>query len=570
MQPFSQQPASTQQSRQQQRQRQRNRSTLSTFVTTFNLNGALPSSVDVQNWLGRSNETSVLVSRTTTDAGDDHDTSSASASASAAGTGTADANAAADADLVIISLQECPTKPSSSGTCTATTSRVGVLEPLVLSMGISGGTVVNTKVDHGGNENIDTSFDDDSAFVEAIQAALSADHGLVADISMGVEPGTATPFSSSSSSTGATKAPVKWYGYIRLLVYARDDALIDELRRTSFPILIPVGTKLRVLDQDQSISVADVALNSVDELIINTQLSLRNRLQYYQLGSPDKGAVCLALPTLGTMVVASHLAGTNAYGVPEMRFDRIRHRQLESISNALEDALMNAGRCVFVGDKNDMTDWGKIIAGDLNFRVEVHNGKDDKRRGGRDWRVVADIVQSSGGIDNDTCKKQQVIDLFCNHDRLQNYLDRGPLCLYEEEGNDAKAISHRLPSVLTDTVDLIHLQCVRQQESARESAWNDVILPTFPFRTSTASSSATCSTTLDDSGPKSSNLPRRRFYTDKRTPSWTDRLLVSRGFFENEMKDVGKECVLIRSCPDICISDHIPVKCYLDLTYDRD
>lgn len=566
MQSFSQQPTSTQPSRQQQRQRQRHRCTLSTFVTTFNLNGALPSSADVQNWLGRSNETSV--SRTT-DAGDDHDTSSASVDDA----GTATANAA-DADLVIISLQECPTKPPSSGTCT-TPSRMDAIEPLVLSMGISGGTVVNTKVDHGGNENVDTMYDDDSAFVEAIQSALSADHGLVADISMGVDPGTATPFSTSTSAScsddsGVTKAPVKWYGYIRLLVYARDAALIDDLRRTCFPILIPVGTKLRVLDQEQSISVSDEALDSVDDLIINTQLSLSKRLQYYQLGSPDKGAVCLALPTLGTMVVASHLAGTNEYGVPEVRFDRIRHKQLESISNALEYALTNAGRCV--GDKRDMANWAKIIAGDLNFRVEVHNGKDDKRRGGRDWRVVADIVQSSDGIDSDTCTKQQVIDLFCNHDRLQNYLDRGPLCLDEEEGDDAKAISHRLPSVLTDMVDLIHLKCAfnGQKESAEESAWNDVIFPTFPFRTSSASSSATCSTTIDDSEPKSSNLPCRRFYTDKRTPSWTDRILVSRDFFENEMKDAGQEYVLIRSCPNIFMSDHIPVKSYLNLTYDRD
>ena len=445
----------------------------SLFVTTFNLNGSLPSLEDVRIWL--------------------QGTSRCSAS---------------DADLVVISLQESPV--AAGTTTTSSTSRKGPerTEPMLFSAGM-----------YTPSNNSAENTDGGAEFLDNIQSVLSDQHDLVADVSMGAKPST-----SCDEPCG-----VKWHGYLRLLVYACGSEFVTELRQTSIAIAVAVGSK---------------AMSRSNEVLSNN-LSLEYS-QYHALGSPDKGAVCLVMPTLKTVAVCAHLAGTNKYGVAERAFDLVRHKQLHIISRVLEDSIPNVG-CV---DEN-IDSW-RIIAGDLNFRVEIHDKEEHKGRRGKDWRAVADIVQS-GGQGDSWPNQQRVVELFCCHDRLMQYLEHGPIHLlanHNEDEEDDEMLA--LPNLLHSVVDLIHYKCfLGTNTSIRRDP--QIIMPTFSFQTESDASEIIA-------GGGNVCRASRRPFSDKRTPSWPDRILMSRGLVENG--ENTSSVVAVGSCPSITLSDHCPVWSY--------
>lgn len=462
---------------------------LSLFATTFNLNGSLPSLADVRLWLqGQCNGNDI-----TKEGGEHHQrTSRCSAS---------------DADLVVISLQESPVATNAvSSTSGAGPERI---EPMMFSAGMSGPS--NNCTENKGGE---------TEFLDKIQSVLSKEHDLVADVSMGAK---------------SCSRKVEWHGYLRLLVYARGSEFVTELRRSSIGIAIAVGGK---------------AMSRSNKILSNN--APPNYTQYHALGSPDKGAVCLVMPTLKMVAVCVHLAGTNKHGVAEVTFDRTRHKQLHVISRALDDTVQNIG----CSDEN-IDSWRKIIAGDLNFRVEVHDEAEHKCRGGEDWKAVADIVQGGGQDDSGpTCNQQRVAELFCCHDRLVQYLEKGPIHLqtnHGKDGEDDDTLTH--PKLLNSIVDLIHYKCFlgTNTSSKRDP---QIIMPTFSFQ---AESHANDVISSDASDASKMSVVRRQ-YSDKRTPSWPDRILMSRELVEKG--DNASSIVTVGSCPRITLSDHCPVWSY--------
>ena len=461
---------------------------ISLFATTFNLSGSLPSPEDVRIWLqGQCNDVAK-------EGGEHHPHSSRCY--------------ASDADLVIISLQESPVAAGPP----LSTSGAGPerIEPMTFSAGMSGPTNNSTE-----------SKDGEAKFLSNIQSVLSEEHDLVADISMGAKP---------SSLCEEEPFDVKWHGYLRLLVYARGSELITELRQTSIGMAVAVGTK---------------KMSRRNEVLSN--ISPPKFTQYHALGSPDKGAVCLVMPTLKTVAVCAHLAGTNKYGVAERIFDRIRNKQLHMITQALGDTIRNIG-----GSDESMDAWQKIIAGDLNFRVEIHDEIDHKCRGGKDWRAVADIVQSGGQCDS-WPNQQRIAELFRCHDRLIQYLDHGPVHLlanHNEDEEDDEMLA--FPNLLHSMVDLIHYKCFLGTNTSRRRD-PQIIMPTFSFQTESDASEIIA-------GGGNVCKASRRPYSDKRTPSWPDRILISRELIENN--ENVSSIVAVGSCPSITLSDHCPVWSY--------
>ena len=467
---------------------------LSLFATTFNLNGSLPSLEDVRIWLqGQCNDV-------TKEVGEHHQRSLRCS--------------ASDADLVIISLQESPVAAGTRPMLSTSGADSEGIKPVSFSAGMS---------DPSNNTSSTENNDGEAEFLDNIQYVLSEEHDLVADISMGAK----------QSTLREESGGVKWYGYLRLLVYARGSDFVTELRQTSIGIAIAVGAK---------------AMSRSNEILFNN--SSLEHTQYHALGSPDKGGVCLVMPTLKIVAVCAHLAGTNKYEVAERIFDRIRHKQLHIISRVLENAIQNIG----YGDES-IDDWRKIIAGDLNFRVEVYDKEEYKGRRGKDWRAVADIVQSGGQRDS-RCHQQRVAELFCCHDRLVQYLEKGPMHLWashnEDEENDQMLA---FPNLLHSMVDLVHYKCFLGADTSGRSDPH-IVMPTFSFQTESDASAIIGSdgNVCKASGKLASS---RRPYSDKRTPSWPDRILMSRELVENDEND--SSIVVVGSCPSIILSDHCPV-----------
>jgi len=363
----------------------------------------------------------------------------------------------------------------------------------------------------GNDDDDDNDNDeDDTNFLGDIQSVLSNEHELVADISLGAR----------SNHSCSEHDDVKWYGYLRLLVYARGSDFATKLRQNSIGIAVAVGAK--------------PTSRSKKTLTNNSSLGYT---QYFAHGSPDKGAVCLVIRQLRIVAVCAHLAGTNKYGVAERTFDRIRHRQLHMISQAVEDSIRNIG-----GGDESIDAWQKIVAGDLNFRVEVHDEAEHKCRGGKDWMAVADLVQCEGEGDSRNYQ-QEVAEMFRCHDRLVKYLEKGPLHLMtgrDEGGAVEEGEALAIPKLLNSMVDLIRYKCFDAVDSRGSP---DIIMPTFSFQIGSDED-------VDASGS-------RRLYSDKRTPSWPDRILMSRELVEND--EARCSTVAVGSCPGIALSDHCPV-----------
>mmetsp|Transcript_20273 Transcript_20273/g.58196 ORF Transcript_20273/g.58196 Transcript_20273/m.58196 type:complete len:498 (+) Transcript_20273:197-1690(+) len=468
---------------------------LSIFTTTFNLNGSLPSLADVRLWLQGQPGQDAAAAR---DEGEHHQGSSNCS--------------ASDADLVVICLQECPT--AATAVISASRNNGAEIGPIIFLAGISDPT-----------NNFD---DEDAAFLGNIRGVLSEEHDLVADLSMGAK--------SNHADAHVESGDVKWYGYVRLLMFARNSELVTELRQGSVGVAVAVGTK---------------PMSRKNQIRSNHMLSDRTR--YHALGSPDKGAVCLMMPAMKLMVVCAHLAGTNKYGVPERTFDRIRHEQLRIISGTLEESIRN------VGDGNETIDaWEKIVSGDLNFRVEVYNEAEHKCRGGDDWMAVADVLQGGGKGEFDF-KRQDVVELFRGHDRLVQYLENGALHLIADPDAEITGDYDTLPKLLGSMVDLVHFKCFSGADTCSGRGLS-TIMPTFSLQIESDDVIAG-----DDNNDEVSRIVSRRLYSNKRTPSWPDRILMSRKLVENETRS---SIVAVGSCPDVGFSDHCPVWSFTGCSHD--
>eukprot|EP00903_Cladosiphon_okamuranus_P019298 g17739.t1 len=330
----------------------------------------------------------------------------------------------------------------------------------------------------------------------------------------------------TDASGGAVFKTVEWYGTIRLLVFARKGLHKKLSVRT---VVIPAGDKPSV--------VADAPED------------------YAKDTSPDKGAVACYLEDLSSqsplqlLLVNCHLYGTNKYGVQEAVFDKYRLAQLRAIDLALKAALPTATAAPLV------------LFGDLNFRVEMLSGAEDKVKGGNDFQEVRKLAE--------TCDSEVLLGLYNRADRLRPLLEGGkgevrdsPFMATEKmdqpgTGHETTLANHeRVPSLLEGLKDGLKASLLKGQ----------AIRPTFTYK------------------PGDTSSTRRRF-NEKRTPSWTDRILW-RGFAdgerdhshshshlhqEQEQKGVPAgelqqhSNTIFSSVQEVISSDHEPVYCVLDL-----
>eukprot|EP00752_Nemacystus_decipiens_P018264 g16387.t1 len=324
-----------------------------------------------------------------------------------------------------------------------------------------------------------------------------------------------------AESAGAVFKTVEWYGTIRLLVFVRKDLYKNLSVRT---VVIPAGDKPSV--------VADAPED------------------YAKDTSPDKGAVACYLEDsssqspLELLLVNCHLYGTNKYGVKEAVFDKYRLAQLRAIDSALHATLPTAAAAPLV------------LLGDLNFRVEMLSEQEDKAKGGNDFQEVRKLAE--------TCDAEILLSLYGRADRLRRLLEGGqrevrdsPLMAADKLDQPAigrettpEVEEGRIPSLLEGLNDGLKASLLKGQ----------AIRPTFTYKPGDTSST-----------------PRR--FNDKRTPSWTDRILW-RGFADDKryhphQDQEGSPAETLQkhtnsnstfaSVQEVISSDHEPVYCTLDL-----
>ncbi|CAM9699290.1 unnamed protein product [Scytosiphon promiscuus] len=395
----------------------------------------------------------------------------------------------------------------------------------------------------------DVSSSSSSTTASAVEAALAASccsrqsSGDVSDIMAGDGPldasgrpgwsagdsgkgGLGLDANGSADNIDAVFKTVEWYGTIRLLVYVKSGLYKDLSVRT---VVIPAGDKPSV--------VADAPSD------------------YAKDTSPDKGAVACYLEDLSRqssfqlLLVNCHLYGTNKYGVREAVFDKYRMAQLHAIDLALQATLPIARTSPLV------------LLGDLNFRVELRSGAEDKTKGGNDFKGVREMAE--------TVDPKVLLDLYDRADRLRPLLEGGsdeddggdrdsPFTKQREDpcagtsGEDQRVTA--MPSFLVGLTDGL------KQSLAKGQA----VRPTFTFKPGDTSST-----------------PRR--YNDKRTPSWTDRILW-RGFTDDECHQLPDQqnpedhyarqttqhigdtsSGNFAAVQEVITSDHEPVYCVLDL-----
>mmetsp|Transcript_18757 Transcript_18757/g.39035 ORF Transcript_18757/g.39035 Transcript_18757/m.39035 type:complete len:431 (+) Transcript_18757:113-1405(+) len=281
----------------------------------------------------------------------------------------------------------------------------------------------------------------------------------------------------------------EWYGFIRLVVLKKVGSPVD------------VGTIVPF------------------ECCCGSKLSMFPPHHYPENEAPDKGAVGFILQGPRLIVTSLHLMGTNKYSVPETKFDSERRRQLEKISQVIEARFEKY--CNDSSNDIPLSYYRKVIMGDFNYRCELFPEVEDKVKGGKDFKAVNELAMSG--------KSDTLEDLFFRGDRLQRWLRLrnvwptpsslpGPLP-EEPHPESFGSPNDPIPSIVENTMDAISL--------TRSLAKKPFPPPTFTF--------------------KIGATPPRAF-NDKRTPSWTDRILVS----NIDVVDVGTERTVV-------VSDHEPV-----------
>ncbi|GMI43562.1 hypothetical protein TeGR_g895 [Tetraparma gracilis] len=324
-------------------------------------------------------------------------------------------------------------------------------------------------------------------FLDTIKLSLDNEYVVMGDVAIG-EPPTGTKQEVNGKM-------IEWYGFVRLIVLVRASHPLSKDYTSFKTVIAPFGDK-------QSMYEPHV---------------------YPKDASPDKGGVCVVIESLDLVIVCCHLYGTNKYGVPEKTFDAKRRFQLRHMSEMFQYYLP-PGR---------LSNMNKIVLGDFNFRAEMHPDPEDKVKGGRDWQSVQSHLSKDwkGGSKED--KDTGVRRLFHRHDRLNTWMVKsgvweedetygegaGEEQDTEERENDEVefGLSEGVPEVLLNTSDAI------------AEARGEFCYPTFTFKI----------------GDK--KVPRE--YAEKRTPSWTDRVIYGGAL---TLRDVGVERKVIAS-------DHEPV-----------
>ncbi|CAM9222615.1 unnamed protein product [Ectocarpus sp. 4 AP-2014] len=329
---------------------------------------------------------------------------------------------------------------------------------------------------------------------------------------------------SADPANGAVFKTVEWYGTIRLLVFVRKDLYKNLGVKT---VVIPAGDKPSV--------VADAPED------------------YAKDTSPDKGAVACYLEDpssespLQLALVNCHLYGTNKYGVKEAVFDKYRMAQLRAIDLALQGTIPTAATAPLV------------LFGDLNFRAEMLSGTEDKAKGGNDFQAVREMAEE--------CDPRVLLDLYNRADRLRPLLDgekggcRDSPFAKGHGGETGSATGDDERASLEDAAMPWLLTGLRDG-LGQSLAEGHAVRPTFTYKPKDASST-----------------PRR--YNDKRTPSWTDRILW-RGFEDDERLDAHPQQEgsprgqpvsgagrainsTFAAVQEVIASDHEPVFCVLGL-----
>ncbi len=499
----------------------------SIYLSTFNMNGKDLSLSDVQKWLLDSPpSSSALGSHKTTPS-------------------------IHGADLVILSLQECPTCPFSNS---ERNEEEQMQIPCILAMGPT--------------EDDATRMND--TLPSLIQQALSihettknspSDHVLLADLAMGEEPTTTTttpscsPFKKDNiifSDDKASKKEMKldkWYGFLRLIIFAKLD-VVEFIRSHTkcgvhpvVPILVPTGHK-RI------------------STYIDKHTAKRRIYQKPEL-SPDKGGVCIAIPSIHLLICSVHLFGTNKYHTMEASFDKIRIDQLQTIGKNCQDALSSIHDEINRENKNPspplvasnsslspLEEYTKIIIGDLNFRVEICTHEIDKGRGGRDYQEVHKILQSAS--------KEKLQKLFWGHDRLVKLLlKRTNTSSSTSYCHDKATQLHKDQEHESDDIPLLcGVQDVLMHQYDNTTTSKMDIYPTFTFEIDTKKE--------QEEKRKEHILNKlkdivKRNYSDKRTPSWTDRILIEDSVFQGLNLKINS----LDANYKISTSDHVPVTCFI-------
>jgi hypothetical protein len=307
---------------------------------------------------------------------------------------------------------------------------------------------------------------------------LGPDFSLVADVAMG--------------ETANEKDDLSWYGYVRLMIWVK--VVGDELGQSLLDdhglitCVIPCGSKL------SSVSPLSSSFSSSSSSPPSPPYTA-----YQKDVSPDKGAVCAYFPFHKLMIVSAHLHGTNK-PLPESTFDEIRHNQLNRIGKGL-DALVqyveisscSAVKKVEAASSSSSsssssstllntlmnTNTSLLLCGDLNFRVESDfTEPEDKAKGGTDYSFVESRVSK-----NDSNELKEV---FLNHDRLHLLLSNKEEC-------------QKVP-LLMECEDVVGVEITENS-----SVKTQLFPPTFTYK-------------------QDATFPRA--YGNKRTPSWTDRILT--------------------------------------------
>lgn len=290
--------------------------------------------------------------------------------------------------------------------------------------------------------------------------------------------------------------------------------------------------------------------------------------------SPDKGAIFFILPKLNLILGNIHLMGTNKYKIPESYFDSIRQTQIERISKMLQERLQaqvqeeKEGGGERLSHNNENNNNNLIIAGDFNFRCEISLSKNDPKLDkcfcGRDYQTVLETI-------NMNTSSSSLSDMFHKNDRLCLFLDK----LSEQQNEERNKNKPESSSFSTNnnynynfmynTIDLFQQECFHHQKQ-------NLIRPTFPFLIPPSSKKKKES--QNDihihSHQSRTTTTTTRQYSTKRTPSWTDRILISKALHHshynnnssysngnsNYTKKNDEEKDLILCCDNI----HIPSK----------
>lgn len=118
----------------------------------------------------------------------------------------------------------------------------------------------------------------------------------------------------------APKEKLEWYGFVRLVVFARPDSVLGALLcppNACVTGVVPAGSKVA----GSPTAPANGGGGG------GAPPGRSPPPPYAANRSPDKGAVCAYFPAAQLLVAAAHLHGTSKAGVPEAVYDAVSNQQ---------------------------------------------------------------------------------------------------------------------------------------------------------------------------------------------------------------------------------------------------